>query len=208
MYRSGALDFTCVETVDYNRRRDKYHYIYKVTDGVLEDHHVSRALGKGKELLQRPSNVPDGIGRPSLWTGVFAEVRQTYNRYRIVGREVVFGRSTILVTFEPMPGQPIIDQVNDWVGTAWVDEETFQVVKVVAFAARRRANHLANYLRQESSLPKKIQELAMLVTARAMDCQFIWNAHSGSGRQEGLSDGLATLANWCGGSLTSRGRMC
>ena len=55
---------------------------------------------------------------------------------------------------------------------------------------RRRANHLADYLRQESSLPKKIQELAMLVTARSMDCQFIWNAHSGRGRQEGLSDGL------------------
>ena len=41
---------------------------------------------------------------------------------------------------------------------------------------RRRANHLADYLRNESTLPKKIQELAMLVTARAMDCQFIWNA--------------------------------
>jgi hypothetical protein len=38
---------------------------------------------------------------------------------------------------------------------------------------RRRANHLVNYLRNESTLPKKIQELAMLVTARAMDCQFI-----------------------------------
>ena len=55
---------------------------------------------------------------------------------------------------------------------------------------RRRANHLANYLRQESSLPGKIQELAMLVTARSMDCQFIWNAHSARGRQEGLSNGL------------------
>ena len=55
---------------------------------------------------------------------------------------------------------------------------------------RRRANHLADYLRQESSLPKKIQELAMLVTARSMDCQFIWNAHSVRGRQEGLSDVL------------------
>src|SRR5919106_2906189 len=53
---------------------------------------------------------------------------------------------------------------------------------------RRRANHLVNYLRDESTLPKKIQELAMLVTARAMDCQFIWNAHAARGRREGLSD--------------------
>ena len=52
---------------------------------------------------------------------------------------------------------------------------------------RRRANHLANYLRNESTLPKKIQELAMLTTARAMDCPYIWNAHAARGRHEGLS---------------------
>ena len=55
---------------------------------------------------------------------------------------------------------------------------------------RRRANHLVNYLRNESTLPKKIQELSMLITARAMDCQFIWNAHAAGGRREGLSDAL------------------
>ena len=27
----------------------------------------------------------------------------------------------------------------------------------------------------------------MLITARAMDCQFIWNAHAARGRSEGLS---------------------
>ena len=55
---------------------------------------------------------------------------------------------------------------------------------------RRRANHLVDYLRTESTLPKKIQELAMLITARAMDCQFIWNAHAARARREGLSDAL------------------
>jgi len=38
---------------------------------------------------------------------------------------------------------------------------------------RRRANHLANYLGQESALPRKLQEPAMPVTARSMDCQFM-----------------------------------
>lgn len=55
---------------------------------------------------------------------------------------------------------------------------------------RRRANHLVHYLREESDLPQKIQELAKLVTARAMDCQFIWNAHAAWGRREGLSNAL------------------
>ena len=53
---------------------------------------------------------------------------------------------------------------------------------------RRRANALVNYLRDESTLPKRIQELAMIVTARAHDCQFIWNAHAARAREQGISD--------------------
>ncbi len=54
----------------------------------------------------------------------------------------------------------------------------------------KRASHLSAYLRQESTLPAKVQELAMLVTARERDCQFIWNAHAASGRRAGLSDAV------------------
>ena len=56
--------------------------------------------------------------------------------------------------------------------------------------AHRWVMGLNDYLRNQSSLPKKIQELAMLVTAREMDCQHIWNAHSGSARSAGVPDGL------------------
>jgi 4-carboxymuconolactone decarboxylase len=56
--------------------------------------------------------------------------------------------------------------------------------------AGRAANQLSNYLRNESSLSQRIQELAMLVTARELDCQHIWNSHAGSGRRAGLSDAL------------------
>jgi 4-carboxymuconolactone decarboxylase len=53
---------------------------------------------------------------------------------------------------------------------------------------RRRANSLVNYLRDESSLPKQIQELAMIITARSMDCQYIWHAHAARARLQGISD--------------------
>jgi 4-carboxymuconolactone decarboxylase len=56
--------------------------------------------------------------------------------------------------------------------------------------AHRAAGGLNHYLRDDSSLPKKIQELAMLVTARELDCQHIWNAHAASARQAGLSAAL------------------
>ena len=54
--------------------------------------------------------------------------------------------------------------------------------------AQQHVNALNKYLRTESSLPKKIQELAMLVTARENDCQYIWNAHAASARAAGVSD--------------------
>jgi 4-carboxymuconolactone decarboxylase len=56
--------------------------------------------------------------------------------------------------------------------------------------AHRWVNGLNRYLRNESSLPKKIQELAMLVTARELDCQHIWNSHAASARQAGVSGEL------------------
>ena len=58
----------------------------------------------------------------------------------------------------------------------------------------KRALHLWHYLRGDDdnesalSLPERIQELAMLVTAREVDCQFIWNVHAASARQCGLRD--------------------
>jgi len=56
--------------------------------------------------------------------------------------------------------------------------------------AHQWATLLNHYLREESSLPKKIQELAMLVTARELDCQHIWNAHAGSARKAGVRNEL------------------
>ncbi len=54
----------------------------------------------------------------------------------------------------------------------------------------QRLMGLNRFLRSESSLPKKLQELAMLVTARELDCQYIWNAHSASAREAGVADAL------------------
>ena len=57
--------------------------------------------------------------------------------------------------------------------------------------ALRRGEHLRAYLRGDgSSLPRPIIELAMLVTARENNCQYIWNAHAAAGRAAGLDDAL------------------
>ena len=56
--------------------------------------------------------------------------------------------------------------------------------------AHQLATALNHYLRDDSSLPKKVQELAMLVTARELDCQHIWNAHAASARKAGVPNAL------------------
>ena len=56
--------------------------------------------------------------------------------------------------------------------------------------AHQRLMGLNRFLRSESSLPKKLQELAMLVTARELDCQYIWNAHAASARAAGVGDAI------------------
>ncbi len=42
----------------------------------------------------------------------------------------------------------------------------------------------------ETTFPRHIQELAILVTARAMDCPYVWNAHAPAARQAGVPDAL------------------
>jgi 4-carboxymuconolactone decarboxylase len=53
--------------------------------------------------------------------------------------------------------------------------------------ACRRAFHFSDYLRRDSTLPPHVQELAMLVTAREHDCQYVWNAHAASAKKAGIS---------------------
>src|SRR5204862_149468 len=46
------------------------------------------------------------------------------------------------------------------------------------------------HLRDEASLPQKLQELVMISVARDMSCAFIWYAHAAAGRQAGVRDDI------------------
>jgi 4-carboxymuconolactone decarboxylase len=46
------------------------------------------------------------------------------------------------------------------------------------------------YLRDEASLPQKLQELVMLSVAREMSCAFIWYAHAAAARKAGVRDDI------------------
>ncbi|MDE0719440.1 MAG: hypothetical protein OSB75_02635 [Dehalococcoidia bacterium] len=54
-----------------------------------------------------------------------------------------------------------------------------------------RGEHFRAYFRgDEITLEAPVRELAMILTARELDCQFIWNAHSGFARTAGVPDKL------------------
>ena len=88
----------------------------------------------------------------------------------------------------PQDQQEIFDEMVQRLGS--VPQYGPGSVMIHVPQAHHWATGLNNYLRTQSSLSEKTLELAMLVTAREMDCQHIWNAHAASGRSAGLSDDL------------------
>ena len=54
----------------------------------------------------------------------------------------------------------------------------------------QRLEALRIYLRDEPSLPPKLQELVMISVAREMSCAFIWYAHAAAARRAGVRDDI------------------
>ena len=52
----------------------------------------------------------------------------------------------------------------------------------------RRRGPLNSYLRFETSIPPAVLELAILTTARCLDCPYVWNAHVPMARRAGVTD--------------------
>ena len=52
------------------------------------------------------------------------------------------------------------------------------------------ANRLSEHIRTQSTLSEKNKELAGMIGARSMDCQYIWVAQAAASRRAGISDAL------------------
>lgn len=59
-------------------------------------------------------------------------------------------------------------------------------IRLYSEASLEHAQGLNRYLRFESGISPRIREIAILTTARALDCQFEWCAHEGEARKEGV----------------------
>jgi 4-carboxymuconolactone decarboxylase len=52
------------------------------------------------------------------------------------------------------------------------------------------------YLRYETEIPRRLAELAILITAREMDSQFEWTAHEPTGLKEGLEQSIIDVVKY------------
>ena len=50
----------------------------------------------------------------------------------------------------------------------------------------QRMESLRLYIRDQASVPQKLQELVMITVAREMDCGYIWYAHAAAARSAGV----------------------
>lgn len=57
-------------------------------------------------------------------------------------------------------------------------------------ALARRAAHLGELVRYETSLPPRLSELAILVVARHWHCAYEWAVHAGEAARAGVAEGV------------------
>jgi 4-carboxymuconolactone decarboxylase len=81
----------------------------------------------------------------------------------------------------------VFDEIN--AGPGGIGSGPMSVLKHSPEMAKR-AIPLFEYVRNESTVPLQIRELAILTTARAKDCSYIWNRHVSLARQSGVSGDL------------------
>ena len=144
LYRDKALQFTCDETITYDTgtsiKTHEFTYIYLCSD---DDRLLDSREPRGRAAEARPKKreqerlenygLPMYVLRAYSWLFLFEKAKQQQHRYELLGDGEALGRPAIGVRFEAIP--PYQDGVNEWSGTAWVDRETWQPLRVDAILA-------------------------------------------------------------------------
>ena len=133
LYRQAALKFSCRETIRPDKGRTlRFDYLYVTAeDGTFLDYRTR--IGDATEITPLTIPVKPSLLRAYSWVFLFERGFRPHVRYRILGTGEAMGREAILVGFEPIP--PIRREINDWIGTAWVEPLSGRIVRVEAKGA-------------------------------------------------------------------------
>mgnify|MGYP001060058022 CR=1 FL=1 len=143
LYRALALRFECTETLEYTAREDwpsrsgfaRFSYLYqRDEEGRFEDCRLYRTTlttaERSRCVLPDEPGMPLYLRNAYLWILAFSDTRRPWHEYRIAGEQAVLGRPAILVEFGPRGA--VRPGVNDWYGRAWIDRDTYQLLRVHA----------------------------------------------------------------------------
>jgi hypothetical protein len=143
LYRDRALGFTCEETI-YFRIGDelssihRFDYIYRQSEtaGGLIDFRTPRGKGRkegaedGPRVRLEDLDLPAYLLRSYSWVFVFDEAARPLYDYEVESWEHVGTSRAVRVRFEGKP--PFREGINDWIGHAWIDPKTYQILRVRA----------------------------------------------------------------------------
>jgi len=143
LYLDTALRFTCDETITAPSQDahlvGHYQYIFvHKPDGSLQNYRMSTGKGMRPEVDPGKLGFQHFLERAYFWVLIFNASRQKQFRYEALGGSEALGVRALMIRFEPIP--PYREAINDWFGTAWVDPETFQILKVEAMKADKHEN--------------------------------------------------------------------
>jgi hypothetical protein len=155
LYRDGALHFTCDESIQFSSasttslHRFRYVYRYSESQGALVDHREPVSAPRGSSLASGASPALEGLGlpavllRPYSWIFLFTPELRKRHRFEIEGTERILRRPAVRLSFRALP--PYERGVTEWVGTAWVDRETAQLLRVEAYRVTDGGSRVERY---------------------------------------------------------------
>lgn len=161
LYRADTLRFTARETIVETshvysaaaeqaatrasiRRVTEFEYVHGQGDATPGEAPTGfrRQLGPPAATagVAAVAQVLDGFELTELlsdaysWPALFSAPsgRPTY-RYELAGRDTALGRPALLLAFRPATDTR--SSTREWFGTAWIDAETFQILRVHALAS-------------------------------------------------------------------------
>jgi len=186
LYVDEALRFTCDENIlstryDFNHRplaRQEhdfaYVYVFEETAATARNRlaglrdfrtELSEAgvTGETTEVDLADLGLALFLRRAYSWAFIFRKETASRYEFRLAGEDRVLERDAVVVAFEAQP--PFRVGANDWLGKAWVDAESYQLLRVEAMTpADAEAKALADEARARKDSTGRAYSFATIST--------------------------------------------
>ena len=136
---------------------------------------IGTSVAVGQTLARRPEQASAGADRKSLQASGGALPKDIYadtgNRFPVIKREQLDDA-----------GKKLYDVRTDGFGPGGI--------RLYSPPVAESMTGINEYLRRKSGLDPRLVELAILVTAREMDCEYVWTAHEPAALKAGLGQDI------------------